>query len=74
MGRNEIEITCDTALNEAQHEVSVYGIKITRDGKATCYRDLCTDRERIEKLCEILKGDLPDDALLPELFEDYLYS
>ncbi len=74
MGRNEIEITCDTVLGEAQSEINVYGIKIIRDGEATCYRDLCTDREKIEKLCEVLRFDLPDDRFLPELFEDFLYT
>ncbi len=69
----KIEITNCSIADENGVQATVYGIKIKGGAKTLEYPDLCTNKERLDRLCSVLGDEMPNERLLCELFEDYLF-
>ena len=68
------EITSSKALDETGALIDVYGLKIITEQGAVCYESLCTRYDKIEKLYNLLKEHQPEDKIVSELLEDYIFD
>ncbi len=68
------EITFSKALDETGALIDVYGLKIITEQGAVCYESLCTRYDRIEILSNLLNEQQPQEKIIPELLEDYIFN
>ena len=55
------------------HGIESYGFEVTTSDGNVTYEDVCTDRARIENLCELIKREEPEIRHIPELIDDFIF-
>ncbi len=73
MDKQNVKIISHLEFDENGVNIPIYGLEIKRGDAVFVFPDLVTDKDRLIRFCRLIENDIPDEKILLELFEDFLF-